>query len=99
LGRFDEILDVGPDAFVDSAAMMAGLDLIVTCDTSMAHLAGAMGHPVWLVLRHVAEWRWMTERADSPWYPTMRLFRCGEGDDWTALFDEIAEEVRRKFSI
>jgi tetratricopeptide (TPR) repeat protein len=99
LRSFDEVLDVGHDAFIDTAALMAGMDLIVTCDTSIAHLAGALGRPVWLALRHVAEWRWMTERADSPWYPTMRLFRCGEGDDWTALFSEIADEVRRKFAI
>ncbi|WP_294538295.1 tetratricopeptide repeat protein [uncultured Rhodoblastus sp.] len=98
LRRFDELLDVGPDAFVDTAALMNGLDLIVTCDTSIAHLAGALGRPVWLALRHVAEWRWLTGRGDSPWYPTMRLFRCGEDDDWTALFCEIADEIQRKFS-
>ena len=97
--RFSEGFDDGPDAFIDTTALMASLDLIVTCDTSIAHLAGALGRPVWVALRHVSEWRWMNERADSPWYPTMRLFRCREGDDWTALFAEIAGEVRRKFSI
>jgi Flp pilus assembly protein TadD len=99
LRRFDQGFDDGPDAFIDTAALMAGLDLIVTCDTSVAHLAGALGRPVWLALRHVAEWRWLTEREDSPWYPTMRLFRCREGDDWTALFAEIAGEIWRKFSV
>jgi tetratricopeptide (TPR) repeat protein len=99
LRRYDEDFDDDPDAFIDTAALMAGLDLIVTCDTSIAHLAGALGRPVWLALRHVAEWRWLAERADSPWYPTMRLFRCGEGDDWTALFAAIASEIGRKFSI
>jgi tetratricopeptide (TPR) repeat protein len=97
--RFDEGFDDGPDAFIDTAALMAGLDLIVTCDTSIAHLAGSLGRPVWLALRHVAEWRWLAERADSPWYPTMRLFRCGEGDDWSSLFGAIAGEIRRKFDI
>jgi tetratricopeptide (TPR) repeat protein len=87
--------DDGPDAFVDTAAVMAELDLVISCDTSTAHLAGALGRPVWLALRHVAEWRWMTQRADSPWYPTMRLFRCGEGDDWRALFETIAGEIAR----
>jgi hypothetical protein len=91
--------DCGPDAFVDTAAIMAGLDVIVTCDTSIAHLAGALGRPVWVALRHVAEWRWLVERADSPWYPNMRLFRCGKCDDWTALFGAIAGEIRTKFSI
>ncbi len=71
----------------------------MTCDTSIAHLAGALGRPVWVALRHVSEWRWMTERADSPWYPTMRLFRCGEDEDWTALFEEITAEIQRQFSL
>ncbi|PPQ40198.1 Tfp pilus assembly protein PilF [Rhodoblastus acidophilus] len=89
--------DDGPDAFVDTAAIMAELDLVISCDTSTAHLAGALGRPVWLALRHVAEWRWMTERLDSPWYPTMRLFRCGAGDDWRGLFETIAGEIARGF--
>jgi tetratricopeptide (TPR) repeat protein len=91
--------DSGPDAFIDTAAIMADLDLIVTCDTSIAHLAGALGRPVWVALRHVAEWRWLTECADSPWYPTMRLFRCAEGDDWPALFLQIEAEIRRTFAL
>ena len=71
----------------------------MTCDTSIAHLAGALGRPVWVALRHVSEWRWMHERADSPWYPSMGLFRCGEGDDWSALFEDIAAEIRRIFCL
>lgn len=93
----DGALDSGPDAFVDTAAIMANLDLIVTCDTSIAHLAGALGRPVWLALRHVSEWRWLVGRADSPWYPSMRLFRCAEGDDWTALFRAMADEMTQFF--
>ncbi len=93
--NFGADFDGGPDAFVDTAALMANLDLIVTCDTSVAHLAGALGRPVWIALRNVSEWRWMADRADSPWYPAVRLFRCREGDDWTALYAEIAEEIRR----
>ncbi|WP_298423313.1 tetratricopeptide repeat protein [Rhodoblastus sp.] len=96
LENLTEALDTGTDAFIDTAAMIAELDLVVTCDTSIAHLAGAMGRPVWLALRHVAEWRWLTERRDSPWYPTMRLFRCREGDDWQALAGEMAAEVRAR---
>lgn len=90
---FGEDFDRGPDAFVDTAAVMANLDLIVTCDTSIAHLAGALGRPVWVALRHVAEWRWLLERTDSPWYPTMRLMRAGRGDDWTELFERVAGEI------
>jgi tetratricopeptide (TPR) repeat protein len=93
LENLGEELDSGPDAFIDTAALMMALDLIVTCDTSIAHLAGALGRPTWLALRHVAEWRWMAGRVDSPWYPTLRLFRCREGDDWTALFTEMAAEL------
>ncbi len=94
---FGAEFDAGVDAFLDTAAVMANLDLIVTCDTSIAHLAGALGRPVWVALRHISEWRWMNERADSPWYPTMRLFRCPEGDDWAALFATIAGEIDRIF--
>jgi tetratricopeptide (TPR) repeat protein len=96
---FGDEIDAGADAFIDTAALMADLDLIVTCDTSIAHLAGALGRPVWVVLRHVAEWRWMAEREDTPWYPTMRLFRCGEGDDWSALFTLIAAEIQRTLAV
>src|SRR5262249_34758146 len=66
--------DAGADAFIDSAAIMASLDLIVTSDTSIAHLAGALGRPVWVALQAVPDWRWMLGRTDSPWYPPMRLF-------------------------
>lgn len=88
-------VDAGPDAFVDTAALMASLDLVVTCDTSIAHLAGALGRPVWVALRHVSEWRWMNQRADSPWYSTMRLFRCAPGDDWTTLIAGMAMDVKK----
>jgi Flp pilus assembly protein TadD len=80
-----EDFDAGDDAFVDTAAAMAHLDLIVTCDTSIAHLAGALGRPVWVALKKVAEWRWLQGRSDSPWYPTMRLFRQATRGDWSAL--------------
>jgi tetratricopeptide (TPR) repeat protein len=85
-----EDFDAGPDAFVDTAAAMAHLDLIVTCDTSVAHLAGAFGVPVWVALKRVAEWRWLRDREDSPWYPTMRLFRQRERGDWRELFVRMA---------
>jgi hypothetical protein len=94
LTRFDGF-DSGPDAFIDTAAIMANLDLIITCDTSIAHLAGALGRPVWLGLKHVPEWRWMVERLDSPWYPSMRLFRRASGSDWECLFREIADAISK----
>lgn len=90
---FGDDFDRGPDAFVDTAAVMANLDLVVTCDTSIAHLAGALGRSVWVTLRNIAEWRWMLEREDSPWYPTMRLLRAKAGDDWFELYDRIANDI------
>lgn len=100
--RFENLgqdFDSGSDAFIDTAAMMAELDLVVTCDTSIAHLAGALGRPVWVALRHIAEWRWLIDRSDCPWYPSMRLFRCREGDDWTALFAAMAAAIQRRKSL
>jgi Flp pilus assembly protein TadD len=85
--------DAGPDAFVDTAAAMAWLDLVVTCDTSIAHLAGALAVPVWVALKSDAEWRWLIGRADSPWYPTMRLFRQSRRGVWGDVFDAMAIEV------
>lgn len=85
--------DAGPSAFVDSAAVMATLDLVVTIDTSIAHLAGALGRPVWVALKQCPEWRWMLGRDDSPWYPTMRLFRQSAAGDWEGVFARMAEEL------
>ncbi|QOV91688.1 glycosyltransferase family 9 protein [Humisphaera borealis] len=76
-------------ALVDTAAVIASLDLIVTSDSAIAHLAGAMGKPTWLLLPVSSEWRWLSGRADSPWYPTMRLFRQQVLGDWTTVIDEV----------
>ncbi len=86
-------LDDGPDAFVDTAAVMATLDLVVTSDTSIAHLAGALGCPVWVALRRVPDWRWMIDRPDSPWYPSMRLFRQSQDGDWPPVFAAMAQAL------
>jgi hypothetical protein len=79
MGHDLPLVELGPEyqagTFPDTAAVMTQLDLVVTCDTAIAHLAGALGIPVWLALPAVADWRWMLDRVDSPWYPTMRLFR------------------------
>lgn len=89
-----EGFDAGPDAFLDAAAVMTVIDLVVTSDTAIAHLAGALGRPVWLALRKVPDWRWMLDRADSPWYPTMRLFRQETDGDWQPVFRAMAEALR-----
>jgi ADP-heptose:LPS heptosyltransferase len=85
--------DGGPNAFIDSAALMQSLDLIITPDTAIAHLAGALGRPVWVALKYVPEWRWLLNRADSPWYPTMRLFRQPASGDWDGLFAQMQPEL------
>jgi tetratricopeptide (TPR) repeat protein len=87
--------DVGSDAFLDSAALMMNLDLVITSDTSIAHLAGALGRPVWIVLKSNPDWRWLVDREDSPWYPTARLFRQRRRGDWDEVFQRVAEELAR----
>jgi Flp pilus assembly protein TadD len=79
--------------FADTAAIMMRLDLVVTADTAAAHLAGALGRPVWTLLPHAADWRWMTGREDSPWYPTMRLVRQQRPGDWGEVMGRIAARL------
>ena len=79
--------------FADTAALIGNLDLVITIDTSVAHLAGAMGKPVWTMLRFAADWRWLLKREDSPWYPTMRLFRQGRPGDWPGVVADVAEAL------
>ena len=82
------------DFFLDTAAVMMNLDLVVSCDTSVAHLAGALARPVFTALAAVADWRWPVGRDDTPWYPTMRLFRQNAGRQWQPVLAAIAEAVR-----
>lgn len=84
--------------FSDTAAIITCLDLIICVDTAIAHLAGALGKPVWLVLPFVADWRWLQERHDNPWYPTMRLFRQTQPEDWGGVFAQIETELSKRFS-
>jgi len=89
-------VDFEPDAanaFLDAAAVMCCLDLVITSDTSIAHLAGALGCPTWVALKHMPDWRWLLDREDSPWYPTLRLFRQREPGDWQDVFERIASEL------
>ena len=90
LGNFDD----GADAFLDTAAVMENLDLIITADTATAHLAGALGRPTWVALRHVPHWVWLTDRCDSPWYPSVKLFRQQHRDDWRPVFASIERDLR-----
>jgi hypothetical protein len=93
LGDFDE----GLDGFVDTAAIMRCLDLVVASDTATPHLAGALGVPTWVALKHIPDWRWMLERDDSPWYPSLRLFRQARPGEWEPVFATMAEQLRQGF--
>jgi Tfp pilus assembly protein PilF len=88
-----EMLDGLDDYGITAGALMA-LDLVITVDTSVAHLAGALGRPVWLLLPYSPDWRWLLDRSDSPWYPTMRIFRQRTGGDWTSLVATVREALR-----
>jgi ADP-heptose:LPS heptosyltransferase len=88
------VLHVGgePDDFADSAAVISSMDLLISADTSAGHLAGAIGRPVWILIPLAPDFRWLLKRADSPWYPTSRLFRQRQLEDW----DSVLERVRRE---
>src|SRR5262249_30073587 len=86
--------DVSADALLDAAAIVANLDLVITVDTMMAHLAGAIGRPVWLALDTVPDWRWLLGRTSTLWYPNMRLFRQCSAGDWSPVLRELAEALR-----
>ena len=90
-GRFP-VIDLGDDLgdFLETAAVLRSLDLVITVDTAVAHLAGALGVPVWVALAYSPDWRWLLEREDSPWYPTMRLFRQARPGDWEGVFQRMA---------
>jgi ADP-heptose:LPS heptosyltransferase len=79
--------------FSDSAALMDQMDLVISVDTSMAHLAGALGKPVWLLNRFDSCWRWLLDRTDSPWYPTLRLYRQEILGDWDGVVDKVRRDL------
>ena len=81
------------EPFEETAAVMANLDLVVTVDTAVAHLAGALGRPVWTLLEHDCDWRWLRDRSDAPWYPTMRLYRQRAPGDWDEVLERVAEDL------
>ncbi len=94
------VIDLGDrlQDFADTASVIQQLDLVITVDTAIAHLAGALGKPVWILLSYAADWRWLMHRCDSPWYPTARLFRQARRQDWAGVVQEVAialDEWRR----
>ncbi len=90
-----QLVNLAPELhdFADTAAAMCMMDLVITTDTSVAHLAGALGRPVWVMLQFMPDWRWLLDRADSPWYPTMQLFRQKKPGDWDGVISHIAEAL------
>ncbi len=91
------VTDLGGDLgdFADTAAAMSQLDLVISICTATAHLAGALGRPLWIPLAFAADWRWLQDRDDSPWYPTARLFRQSERGDWQGVMARIADDLGR----
>ena len=91
------IVPLGPRLtdMADTAAAIQQLDLVITVDTSVAHLAAALGKPTWILVQYAPDWRWMLHRSDSPWYPTVRLFRQHRWRDWQSVLDTVAEEIRK----
>ena len=78
--------------------LLACLDLVITVDTGVAHLAGALGRPTWVLLPYVPDYRWLLERDDSPWYPTMRLFRQDQRRDWAVVIDRVREALAARIT-
>jgi hypothetical protein len=82
--------------FTDTAALCECMDMVISVDTSVAHMSGALGKKTWVLLAFVADWRWLTDREDSPWYPTLRLFRQKSLGDWTGVFERVSAELRQE---
>lgn len=93
----DRLIDLDPliEDFGDTAAMIDQMDLVITVDTSVAHLAGALGKPVWTLLARVADWRWAHDGDTTPWYPTMRLYRQTRAGDWAGVVDRVWDDLKR----
>ncbi|WP_207435421.1 glycosyltransferase family 9 protein [Sabulibacter ruber] len=88
-------INPGEFSLYDYARVIRSLDLVITVDSMPAHLAGALNVPVWTLLHHQADWRWMDHREDSPWYPTMRLFRQEQEDDWAGVIQRVKVELEK----
>jgi len=96
-GIKNKLADLSPlmDDFASTAALIEQLDLVITVDTAVAHLAGALGKPTWLLLSAAPDWRWMLGRDDSPWYPSIRLFRQSKLGDWSEPLSRLTETLAR----
>jgi ADP-heptose:LPS heptosyltransferase len=84
--------------FLETAALISCLDIVITVDTSVAHLAGTLGRSTWILLPHVPDWRWLLNRDDSPWYPTARLFRQNESRNYSHVIDQVRTELAAAIS-
>jgi len=93
-----ELVDLSREIkdFADTAALIENLDLVISVDTVVAHLAGALAKPVWTLLPVVPDWRWLLDREDCPWYPTMRLFRQSSPGDWPNVIGRAAQALRER---
>ena len=81
--------------FAETAAAISALDLIITVDTAVAHLAGSLGKPVWLLAAYTSDWRWLLDREDTPWYPSMKIFRQRRPSDWSDVMDRVVKRLSR----
>lgn len=97
INSFGPDFDKSHGSFMDTAAIIKNLDLVISADTSVAHLAGALGTKTWILLPHVAEWRWLADRTDTPWYPQARLFRQPKPGDWKGVMNEVEAALKQIF--
>ena len=96
---FNSEIDIGDQAFLDTAAIIENLDLVITCDTSIAHLSGALNCPTWIMLAATHDWRWFFDNKNSPLYPSDKLFRQKELQDWTHPFEYMKQTLIEDFKI
>ena len=99
VSHFSDELDKGDQAFFDTSAVIQNCDLVVTSDSSVAHLAGALGQATWLVLKKVPDWRWFLEQTHTPWYPNMKLYRQQHFNDWKPVFKRIKNDIREQLTM
>jgi ADP-heptose:LPS heptosyltransferase len=91
---YDPFAELPAKDFISTAALVVNMDAIVSIDSAVAHLAGALGKPVWIMLPHAPDWRWLLDRTDSPWYASARLFRQERAGDWDGVVARVAEALR-----
>ena len=92
--EWSDASDTTAEAFLDTAAIMKNFDLVISADSAIAHLAGALAVPVWVAMPLVPDWRWLLDREDTPWYPTMKLFRDCKRANWELVISQMAEQLQ-----